>query len=186
MTPKCIAILNDPHPCGHIVYPYTDEPRVLQAVGIFARAGIEKGEAVAVIATDAHCTLIKRDLAQDFDLLAVEREGRFMCFVAEDLLAQFMVNGMPDPARFKETVGAIIQRGKSSDGGTGRNVRMFGEMVSLLWRVDVSAARRLEELWNEVIEEHTVSVLCTYTLDAGDRSDLPSDLLEPHTTRLAS
>ena len=44
MSPKSIAILKEPHPCGHIVYPYTDEQHIVDAVAIFAGSGLEKAK----------------------------------------------------------------------------------------------------------------------------------------------
>jgi hypothetical protein len=41
-------------------------------------------------------------------------------------------------------------------------------MVSQLRDKDLKATTRLEELWNEVIEEHSVSLLCTYALAHDD------------------
>ena len=61
-----------------------------------------------------------------------------------------------------------------------KRVRLFGEMVSLLWRVDVLAASRLEELWNEAIATHSVSLLCTYALDRGRYRYLPDSLVDAH------
>jgi hypothetical protein len=66
-------------------------------------------------------------------------------------------------------------------------VRAFGEMVSLLWRVDTAAAVRLEELWNNVIEEHELALLCTYSLNGSDaHGALPACLVTPHSHDLAT
>jgi len=44
---------------------------------------------------------------------------------------------------------------------------------------DLQATTRLEELWNEVIKEHSVALLCTYALDhAADH--LPETLIDLH------
>jgi hypothetical protein len=52
-------------------------------------------------------------------------------------------------------------------------------MVSQLRNTDLKATTRLEELWNEVIEDHSVALLCTYAL--GDSNDhVPEVLLELH------
>ena len=59
-------------------------------------------------------------------------------------------------------------------------MRLFGEMVSELRNKDLAATTRLEELWNDVVTEHGVSLLCTYTLHhQGDR--IPDALLHLHT-----
>jgi hypothetical protein len=59
MNAKGAAILVNPHPCGHIVYPYTDEGLVGQAVALFASAGIRDNEGVILIMSADHCDSIK-------------------------------------------------------------------------------------------------------------------------------
>src|ERR1700681_5096403 len=59
MNAKGAAILLDPHPCCHIVYPYTDESLVGQAVALFASAGLRDGEGVVLIMSCNHCAPIK-------------------------------------------------------------------------------------------------------------------------------
>jgi len=49
MNPSAAAILNNPQPCGHIVYPYTDETQIAEAVCLFTSAGLRKGEAVLMV-----------------------------------------------------------------------------------------------------------------------------------------
>jgi hypothetical protein len=54
MNAASAALLTDPHPCAHIVYPYTDEALVGQAVCLFARAGLRNGEGVVLILSAAN------------------------------------------------------------------------------------------------------------------------------------
>jgi hypothetical protein len=180
MTAKAISILTDPHPCGHIVYPYTDENLVADAVGVFASSGLNKREAVILIATEAHCERCARRLeAEGFDLERLETTGQFACIRAEQLLERIMVDGMPDETRFRAIVGEIIDRARNSSGKPSA-VRMFGEMVSLLWPINTAAAERLESLWNDMIEARSVSLLCTYTLDGNTRSEVPPAIMALH------
>ncbi len=65
MNPHSAAILTNPHPCGHIVYPYTDESLVEHAVGLFASAGIRNGEAVILIMTSDHFEPIRLRLRME-------------------------------------------------------------------------------------------------------------------------
>jgi len=52
-------------------------------------------------------------------------------------------------------------------------------MVSQLRTTDLTATTRLEELWNEVIDNHSVSLLCTYALhNANDH--IPQSLIALH------
>lgn len=168
MNAKGAAILVNPHPCGHIVYPYTDEGLVGQAVALFASAGIRDGEGVILIMSADHCDSIKLRLElEGINTSAYEGSGQLLCVTAEDLLAKFIPDGALDEALFKATVGRFIERARASVDPPAK-VRIFGEMVSQIRHTDLMATTRLEELWNEVIEEHSVSLLCTYALQGGD------------------
>jgi len=166
MNTKGAAILTDPHPCGHIVYPYTDENLVGQAVCLFASAGLRNGEGVILIMTDAHCEPIKLRLqVEGFNVEHYERSGQLTCVTTDDLLGKFMTGDGLDEEMFRSAIGNLIDHARAalSNGHLGK-VRIFGEMVSQLRTTDLTATTRLEELWNEVINNHAVSLLCTYAL----------------------
>src|SRR2546427_4118470 len=42
-------------------------------------------------------------------------------------------------------------------------------MVDLLWASDLDATVELEQLWNEVLKDPTLSLLCAYRLDPVER-----------------
>src|ERR1700686_1783627 len=146
------AILANPHPCGHIVYPYTDENLVGQAVCLFASAGLRDGEGVILIMTNAHCEPIKLRLQiEGFNVERYERSGQLTCVTTDELLGTFMAGGSLDEEMFRSTIGNLIDRAKAaaSNGHPGK-VRIFGEMVSQLRPTDLTVTTRMEELWNEV------------------------------------
>jgi hypothetical protein len=173
--------LTDPHPCGHIVYPYTDENLVGQAVCLFASAGLRNREGVILIMTTDHCEAIKLRLQlEGLNIVAYERSGQLTCVRTEDLLAQFVVNGTLNEDRFRSTISGLIERARASVGnGHPGTVRVFGEMVSQLWPTNLLATTRLEELWNEVIQDYSVSLLCTYALHHAD-DYIPKALIDLH------
>jgi KaiC/GvpD/RAD55 family RecA-like ATPase len=187
MNSTAASILADPHPCAHIVYPYTDEAHVTEAVYIFASAGLRKSEAVALIMTKVHRDAIRRRLEKDgFHLGALEKTGQLRFIDAEELLSTFMVDGAPDVGLFETGVRKIIDRAKIASGSRpARKVRIFGEMVSLLWKASPEAAQSLEELWNQAIKTHSVSLLCTYALEGKAISAFPESLLGCHSHNLA-
>src|ERR1700682_1300267 len=185
MNANGAAILANPHPCGHIVYPYTDEGLVGQAVCLFASAGLRDGEGVILIMSADHCESIKLRLQlEGFNLEAYEISGQLICVRAEDLLAKFIPDGVLDEALFKSTIGRIINQARASvSNGHRARVRVFGEMVSQLRDKDLQATTRLEELWNEVIKDHSVALLCTYALGgAGDH--IADTLIHLHSHRI--
>jgi signal transduction histidine kinase len=74
-----------------------------------------------------------------------------------------MEDGVPSVERFgagfDETLNAIHPTARST------GLRVFGEMVDLLWKDGNSnAALRLEELWNDRAKSHEMSLLCTYAM----------------------
>jgi hypothetical protein len=99
----------------------------------------------------------------------------------KEVLSRFMVEGTPDEARFKAVMRELVGSVKSSR--RYRSIRIYGEMVDLLWTQNLPAAARLEELWNDVIEEHSISLFCAYCLDAkgGEGRVFPPTLRNLHT-----
>ena len=82
-------------------------------------------------------------------------------------LSSFMVDGMPDPARFEAVVGELLDAA-----GAGREVRVFGEMVALLVAEGKpDAALSLEALWNDLQERHTFALLCAYPMQGFSREE---------------
>src|SRR5580693_4774896 len=111
MNAKGTALLVDPHPCGHIVYPYTDEGLVGQAVCLFASAGLRDGDGVILIASTNHLESFKVRLQlEGISPEAYERSGHFVCLTTEDLLAKFIPDGVLDEGLFKSTIGELIAR----------------------------------------------------------------------------
>src|SRR5665213_2067430 len=110
MNANGASILVNPHPCGHIVYPYTDEILVGQAVALFASAGLRGGEGVVLIMSTDHCDSIKlrlqlEGLAPD----VYERSGQLICATAEDLLAKFVPGGVVEEELFNRTIASLIK-----------------------------------------------------------------------------
>jgi hypothetical protein len=181
------AILVNSQPGSHIVYPYTDENLVSQAVCLFASAGLRQNEGVVLIMRKDHCEpILGRIKADGVDVEKRQSSGQLTCIVAEEMLPRFMVDGMPDANRFKSLIGPIINRSRASmSNGHQARVRVFGEMVSLLWEKNLPAATRLEEMWNEAIDTYSVSLMCTYTLCGNSHEALPETLVELHTHNVA-
>jgi MEDS: MEthanogen/methylotroph, DcmR Sensory domain len=181
MNAKGAAILLNPHPCGHIVYPYTDEGLVGQAVALFASAGLRDGEGVVLIVSSNHCEPIKVRLqVEGIDTEAYERSGQLICVKSEDLIAKFITDGVLDEDLFKSTVSRLIDQARASvSNGHRGKVRVFGEMVSQLREKNLKATTLLEELWDQVIKEHSVALLCSYALHNAE-DHIPRALMDLH------
>jgi hypothetical protein len=177
------AILTHPHPRGHFVYPYTTEAQFVDAVCLFAGTGLRNGESSILIMEQSHCEPIRLQLRDSgIDVSELESTGRLACKSAEDLLATFLFDGIIDEYKFKHGIGTLIEKAKTV--ASGGQVRVMGEMVNLTVSENPVATQRLEELWNDVIKVHSVSLLCAYSL-GGTRPDaLPESLIACHSEAL--
>ncbi|HEY6058893.1 MAG TPA: MEDS domain-containing protein, partial [Candidatus Limnocylindrales bacterium] len=107
---------------------------------------------------------LARHLSQERNYSQAVLEGRLVFHDAEAMLGRVMVAGTPSSERFADVVGEALRGVQDRAGHTG--VRAYGEMVGLLWKAgELDAAVRLEELWNELLRVHDVSLFCGYPID---------------------
>lgn len=152
----------DGHAHDHVVQFYGDaEQELVPVVAAFLGEALESGDAAVVVATAAHRQALTRALAERVDVGAAGDAGRFVVADAEETLASILVDGAPERGRFLEVVGGLVTA--AAEGG--RGVRVFGEMVGLLWdRGDVPSAIALEDLWNHLRRLQPFSLFCGYSL----------------------
>ncbi len=148
----------------HFVQFYETDKFLLNSLDGFIGGGLKQGDACIVIATEAHRAELEAGLRsqQGLDVDGARASGLYVSLDAEETLSQFMVDGMPDLARFFESMTSIVAQ--ASAGGQ-RTVRIFGEMVMLLWAEgQYEAALRLEGLWNDLRERQPFSLFCAYPM----------------------
>jgi signal transduction histidine kinase len=155
-------LLDDPPVHTHAVQFYEDVAPLYDAVGKFLIAGVAAGDQIVVIATPEH-----RDgfaLRLDSEVLARAKATEQITLLdARSTLEQFMIDDMPDRARFRAVVGELVEKARSR--APYARLRAYGEMVDLLWRDgNANAAIRLEELWEEVVRENSIALLCAYVM----------------------
>ena len=146
----------------HFVQFYETDGFLFRLLGEFIGAGLRAGEAAIVVATPAHREgLAERLQALGLDVIAARKSGQYVELDAAAMLATFMVNGIPDPERFNQVFGGIIAQTAAG----WRGVRVFGEMVALLWAQEhYEAAVALEALWNQLRTVHAFVLCCGYPL----------------------
>ena len=154
--------------CGHehLVAFYETEERLVATVVAHLAPALLNRDAAILVATPEHREAFADELQMaGVDLDAAAREGRYLALDAADLLSRFMVDGTPDAARFREIVVALLDRVSEE----GREVRVYGEMVALLWAAGhVTSTIALEDLWNELVAELGFSLFCGYPISGFD------------------
>jgi len=149
----------------HAVQFYGDDDSLFTTVAGFLSQGFVDGHPAIVIATDAHRTAILKYLrARLIDVDKAQKVGSLIMLDAQKTLDQFMVGDTPDPNRFEESVGKLIE-GVLDGRQDGILIRAYGEMVDVLWKQGQSdAAIRLEMLWNKLAQRYGFALLCGYSM----------------------
>lgn len=151
----------------HVVQLYGGDDRLLaKNVSRYLAEGLRRGDGLVVIATPEHTAAIARHLVDDTGAAADEalRAGRLVYLDAAETLGRLRQVDRLDPAVFDEVLGGVMRQARAGS-GSGK-VRVFGEMVGLLWHEGHRAeAGRLEELWAEGVGGSGCSLYCAYPID---------------------
>lgn len=144
----------------HLVDFYDDDPEIVAALATYALEGWARHETVVVVATEAHRRETDAMLvAAGADPAAARASGHYVTLDAEETLRTIMVEGVPHVDAFASHLGGVVAGALR----LGRPVRIYGEMVALLWQDgNVPGAIALEGLWNELLAELTFTLLCSY------------------------
>ncbi|HKE83137.1 MAG TPA: MEDS domain-containing protein [Vicinamibacterales bacterium] len=169
----------------HAVRFYYDSSGLCDIVTDFVAEGLNAGEPAVVVAMPAHSARIETLLAiRGFDVASLKRSGDLYIKDASATLASLMVNRTLDEARFRRVIGPIVE---SAAGPRKRTVRVYGEMVDLLWKAgSTDAATHLETLWNGLSSTHVFVLLCAYALDGISHTTHISEICGLHTHVLAA
>lgn len=152
----------------HVVQFYSDDAFLMDRVGAYVVPALRRGDSVVVIATAPHRAALELSLsASALPVAELRSSGRLRLMDAQHTLSRFMVGDVPDDVRFRAVVGRILEEARAAS-RTG-HVRGFGEMVDILMRAGQEAALlRLEQLWQEFVDENGLSLLCAYAVNAGE------------------
>jgi signal transduction histidine kinase len=146
----------------HTVQFYESDAYLVQSLRRFFGPALRDGETAIVVASEPHRRELSRILTTDgIDVEELTRSGRYVSHDAGTLLGAFMRDGMPDRERFASVIGDIVAPAFAA----GTRVRIYGEMVSILWsRGRTDATLRLEELWTDLQERYPFALCCGYPM----------------------
>ena len=151
-------------PHCHEVQFYSDDAVFLDTFVRFIAVALKGGDAaIAVVAEPHRNSLVLRLKALGVDVDAATQKGTYIQLDAADTLSTFMVNDMPDAARFFETFSNSIQSASKAAKARYPRVAICGEGVALLWAEGKrEAAIRIEQLCNDLAKIHKGDILCAY------------------------
>jgi len=148
----------------HFVQFYETDLFLVNSLSKYVASGLSQGEACILAATHDHINGVNTRLrAYGLDVGAAMASCQYVCLDAAQILPKFMVDGSPDASRFTDTVWSRIEQAIARGG----RVRVFGELVALLWAEGKhTAAIELEQLWNKMHAAHSFSLFCAYPMSA--------------------
>ena len=160
-------------PRRHEAQFYTDDAVFLDSFTRFLGAALKAGDVAIVVATESHrSSLLQRLRAQGIDVDAAIQQGTYFSLDVVDTLSTFMVNEMPDPVRFFESVSRLLETAVKAGKGEHPRIVACGECAPLLLvEGKPEAAIRLEQLWDEIAKTYDVCILCGYMLRSFHREE---------------
>jgi DcmR-like sensory protein len=154
-------LLRHPGARDHMVQVYRDPEFLIEAVAQYIGTGLHLGEGAIIIARPERRSRFLRALKHR----GIHPSSALRLLDADEMLATFMADGVPQWNAFHAAVGGPIAEMRLRY----PTVRAYGEMVDILWQRDErQAAIRLEEFWNDIAQLQTFSLLCAYAIDPLD------------------
>lgn len=148
----------EPH--AHAVSVYVQDQEVVDELARFIADGVLQDGRAVVVATPQHRTQLMETLrAMGLDPDEPPVVGHLVVLDARQTLRSFTTPSGFDRDRFLARVGQVV----IDAGADGAPVRVFGEMVGLLWEAgDVQGAIALEAMWNDLIPRVGFDLMCAY------------------------
>ena len=146
----------------HIVQLFDTVDSLANVVSAFLNDGWTAGDHLLVVARPAHWTRAADRLERrGCPVAQAIRDGRLTVLDAATTLARITRNGSVDRQLFVDQIGSLIGRLVAESSAS---VRIYGEMVELLAEEgDLRGAQQLEELWNDLSERQSFTLLCGYS-----------------------
>jgi DNA-binding NarL/FixJ family response regulator len=156
---------------SHDIEFYSDDAAFVVGFVRFIEAALEAGNAVITVTTESHLQgLLQRLREHGVDIDAAVQQGRYVPLHVADTLSTFMVNDLPDPARFCGIVGDLIAAAARTT-LSGR-VAICGECGSILWaQGKADAAIQVEQLCNQLAKRYEMDILCGFSLSSFYREE---------------
>ena len=151
---------------SHEVHFYSDDEAFILGLVPFVEAALSAGNPVIVMATESHRkNLFQTLVTRGMDGVAVIEEGLYITLDVYEALSTFMLNDLPDSARFLKVFGDLLSSTLNVAKARYPRVAAYGEFAPTLWaQGKAEAAIQVERLADELARTHDVDILCGYML----------------------
>lgn len=153
--------------CFQAVRFYDSDTSLCRIVADFLGEGLAVRQPALVVATPQHRRGIMNELhTRHFDIVRMHAAGDLVMLDARQLMSAFIVDGAVDAELFAAHATRALERVNRGRGDV--TIRVYGEMVDLLWKDGFDAAAiQVEDLWTRFARSQPFPLLCGYS-KAGD------------------
>ncbi len=153
----------------HMVLLYKNSETLINKITEYILNGFAKGEPAILVLKSTHKLLLEQQLKLNgYDLNVLNSTKRLFIFDADETMQKILVNGKPDTENFKELISSLFSQFQSRPD----NIRVYGEMVAVLWsQGHKRAALELEKLWNDFGNDFKFDLFCAYSHTDLDDTD---------------
>src|SRR5262245_17302300 len=121
------------------------------------------GGAAIVIATKARSDDLAQELnAMGLDVARAASEGKYRVLLASETLQQFIVDGLPDPARFSRFMEMVIASARATIKESSGLVIVSEMALHLFSQGNSRAAIHLQQLWNALAKANALTLYRAY------------------------
>jgi signal transduction histidine kinase len=147
----------------HGVQFYQDDAFLVEVLVAYVDQSLQHCAGILLIVTADHGDAVLRaGRSRGLPCDAALDRGQLLMLDASATLAGLLDGGAPDPMAFERKIRPLVELLLARYG----SVRVYGEMVDLLWRSGQrEATMALESLWNRMLVGLPVELLCGYHLD---------------------
>ena len=173
-------------PRDHIVLFYQEahnHRELTESGGEYLLGALRDDGAAIVVGTWDHRLSFARYLVRaGVDVAAARAGDSYFELDSNHMIDTFVVDSHADPASFWAEITPVVRRAAES----GQPVRIFSEMVTLLWDAgQIGAVIEVEAMWNELATQFPLSLLCAYpirSVTADGQLDELAEVCRAHTT----
>jgi DNA-binding NarL/FixJ family response regulator len=150
-------------PRRHDVLIYSDESVFLESFTRFVAEALRAERPAIAIAAKSQLDCMFQKLAeQGLNVAGQIDEGKFFPLDLRDTLSTFMVDDLPDMARFTKATTQLMRAVHASNDAPKRIVAC-GVCAPILWiQGKMNAAVWVERLWDDLANTYGVDILCAY------------------------
>ncbi len=155
-------------PKEHFVQFYRTDEYLIECLAEYTADALWAGDVAIVFATPAHHAALEERLrVKGVDVVSSVLRHHYRAFDARETLNRFMHDGGLDRQKFLAAMSVVLDEASSGQ----RPVRIFGEMVALLWADgNGTGALQLERAWNDVAITYPFTLFCAYPAAVAEKT----------------